>query len=75
MKNPDGVKSENLRREAERARAAADQHLKYAAQALSIGSSPLKQAHDGCAEAYMNLAKALDERADYFAESVKAFHG
>lgn len=75
MKHPDRVKSDNLQREAERARAAADQHLKYAAQALSIGSSPLKQAHDGCAEAYLKLADALQERSDYFAESAEAFRG
>jgi hypothetical protein len=75
MKHPDRVKSDNLKAEAVRAYQAAEQHRVYSRQALSVGSSPLKGAHDRVADAYEFLGACLDERAVYFAESAKQFGG
>ena len=64
----DRVKSNNLKAEASRARRAADQHRVYSKQALSVGSSPLQDAHERLARDYDHLAACLMERAEYFAE-------
>lgn len=75
MKHPDRVKSDNLKAEAVRAHQAAEQHRIYAKQALSVGSSPLKEAHTKLADDYDHLGERLDELAVYFAESAKTFGG
>jgi hypothetical protein len=72
MKHPDRVKSDNLKAEALRARQAADQHLLYAGQALSVRSPSLVEAHNRLAEGYCQLADCLDERSVYFAESANS---
>lgn len=75
MIHPDRIKSNNLKAEAARARQAAEQHRIYSQQALSVGSSPLQDAHDRLARDYDHLAACLMERAEYFAESAKFDRG
>lgn len=75
LTHPDRVKSNNLKAEASRAKQAAEQHRIYSAQALSVGSSPLRDAHDRLARDYDHLAACLMERAEYFAEGAKADRG
>jgi hypothetical protein len=56
----------------QQARAAAKQHRIYSAQATSIDSEPLRDAHDRLAVDYDHLGQCLDDRADYYAESAKS---
>lgn len=71
MVHPDRVKSNNLKAEATRAKLAAEQHRIYSKQALSIGSSPLQDAHDRLARDYDHLAACLMERAEHFSKSAE----